>query len=558
MILGRALPTAITALLLALPGIAQEPRPAAGNQREAVATTAKSASENAKAAPDPDPRDDPRAIAHAESLDPEASQSSGGATLIERQDRRRLRRPLATSVFGRELRLSGRITSANEAFIDRLRRFDLRDPDGEIENGRRAFADEVEVDQRLEVDVFYTFTDRIAVYLAGQVEWQNLVYSDFSPEIERSTISRKEAWLIVGDPFIEPLSLQVGAQRFQDDHQWWWDFDLDAVRLRWDGSRFAGFVGLAEQMLPRQVGTDRIAAIEQDLLRVLAEGSWTLPDDHVLTLRLLHQEDNSDDYEVGECVPSAPGLFFRRGCIDAKREDVSDARLTWLGGHAKGRIKLPRFGQLHYRADAAYLFGDETSYDLAGPDPETGEARRAAAVDRHGVRGYGVDLGLQWETNLPGHATWIFSWALGSGHDNDDADVQRGFRQTGIHDNGDKYRGVATLDYYGELLAPELSNLEIWTGGLGFRLFRSSSLDFLYHHYRQDEAADFLRDTSIRRRPYGENKHVGDEFDLILGVEEWERFEIKAVLAAFRSGRAFRPGDGDYSYLASIRFRMNF
>ncbi|MBK7951867.1 MAG: alginate export family protein [Deltaproteobacteria bacterium] len=469
-----------------------------------------------------------------------------------------MRRPLAVPVFGRELRLSGRVTAANEAFIDRLRRFDVRDPEGEPERGRRPFADEVDLDQRIEVDVFYTFTDRIALYLAGQVEWQNLVYSDFSPEIQRSSIARKEAWVYVGDPFIDPLGIQVGAQRFSDDHQWWWDFDLDAARLRWDGRRFSAFLSVAEQLLPRQVGTDRIAAFEQDVFRILAEGYWTLPDDHVVALRVLHHDDGSPNYRVGECVPSAPGLFFRFGCIDPKREDPSDARLTWIGGHAAGRIKLRRFGQIHYRVDGAYLFGDETSYDLAGPDPETGEARRAAAADRHGVHGHGFDVGLQWELDLPGHPTWIASYAFGSGHPNDDADKQRGFRQTGIHDNGDKYRGVATLDYYGELLGPELSNLEIWTAGVGVRLFDSSSLDFLYHHYRQDETADFLRDTSIRRRPYGENKHIGDEFDAILGIEEWERFEIKAVFGVFRSGRAFRPGDGDFSYLASLRFRMNF
>ncbi len=501
---------------------------------------------------------DPREAAHAESQDPGSNPSSGGQGLIARRDRRRLRNPIALPVFGRELRLSGRITLDNEVAIDRLRRFDLRDPQDERARGRRPFGDEIDLDQRLELDAFYAFSDRIALYVAGQVEWQNLVYSDVSPEIERSAISRKEAWLYVGNPFIEPLGLQLGAQRFSDDREWWWDLDLDAARIRWDGRSFSGSLAVAEQLFPRLVGTDRIDALEEDVFRVIGEGVWTLPREHVLALRVLHQDDRSANYRIGECVPSAPGLFFRFGCIDPKREDASDARLTWVGGYSAGRFKLARFGQLHYRADAAYLVGDEVSYDFAGPDVETGEARRAAALDHHDVRGYGFDVGLEWELNLPGHPAVIMSYALGSGRQHDSSDRQRGFRQTGLHDNGDKFRGVATLDYYGELLAPELSNLQIITTGIGLRLFRASSIDLLYHHYRQDEPAPFLRDASVRRRPYGENPHIGDELDLVLGVEEWERFEIKGVLAVFRSGRAFRPGDGDFSYLASLRLRMNF
>lgn len=501
---------------------------------------------------------DPRRAAHAESIDPAHASSSSGQGLIARRDRRRLRNPIAFPVFGRELRISGRLTLDNEFAIDRLRRFDLRDPEDERARGRRPFDDEIDVDQRLEIDAFYAVSDRIAVYLAGQVEWRNLVYADVTPEVERSEIARKEAWVYVGDPFIDPLGAQIGAQRFSDDREWWWDRDLDAARIRWDGSRFSGSFAVAQQLFTRRVGTDRIDAEDEDVFRMIGEGVWTLPEDHVVALRVLHQDDRSDDYRIGECVPAAPGLFFQFGCIDPKREDESDARLTWIGGYGSGRVKLGRFGRLHYRADAAYLLGDEVSYDFAGPNTETGEGRRAAAVDHHEVRGYGFDVGIEWETSLPGQPAVIFSYAHGSGRENDISDRQRGFRQTGLHDNGDKFRGVATLDYYGELLEPELSNLSIWTAGVGVRLFRASSIDLLYHHYRQDELAPYLRDASLGRRPYGDDEHIGDEVDLVIGVEEWERLEIKTVLAMFRSGRAFSPGDGDYSYLASIRFRMNF
>ena len=109
-----------------------------------------------------------------------------------------------------------------------------------------------------------------------------------------------------------------------------------------------------------------------------------------------------------------------------------------------------------------------------------------------------------------------------------------------------------------ELLDPELANLEVWTAGLGFRFLRASSLDLVYHRYAQDELAAYLRDANLRRRPYGRDRDLGDELDVVLGIEEWERFEIKAVFAVFWPGQAFGRGEDRESYLGSLRFRMNF
>ena len=66
--------------------------------------------------------------------------------------------------------------------------------------------------------------------------------------------------------------------------------------------------------------------------------------------------------------------------------------------------------------------------------------------------------------------------------------MDHAFRQTGIQDNNDKFGGVTSFKYYGELLEPELSNLHILTAGIGRRFGRRMSLDLIYHNYRQDEA----------------------------------------------------------------------
>jgi len=133
-----------------------------------------------------------------------------------------------------------------------------------------------------------------------------------------------------------------------------------------------------------------------------------------------------------------------------------------------------------------------------------------------------------------------------------------GFRQTGMQDNNDRFRGVASFRYYGELLDPNLSNLHVLTTGVGLRFLKKSSIDFVYHWYRQAYPAPFMHDVKFKRDPAGLSPDIGQEWDLILGIEEMDRFEFKIVGSIFRPGDAFAPEEGDLSYLVSFRFRFNF
>jgi alginate production protein len=519
---------------------------------------------------------DPRQIALEETRDPEAHPLDRRG-LIARRDRKRLRHPIVVPIFGQELVLSGRLTLDNEVEIDRLRDFDLValdgndvDEDGNVSElkdrarGRRPLDDQVNLGQALELDAFYSFTDHSAIYVAGAFAYVERVYADFEPEIERWTLERKEFWLYFGRLFETPLAVQLGGQNYADDRQWWWNEDLDAARLRFESPTVNAEFSAAQQLLPRELGEDRIDPEEDEILRLFGQIEWAWSKDQSLALRVLHQDDNSDGYKFvapngDPCVASLPNggpvsPFFQTGCIDPKREDESDANLTWIGGSAAGRLGLSQFGGLHYWADIAGVFGDETFYDFSGDDSE----RRVSSRDRHSIQGVGLDLGLVWEPSIPLEPAFTVGYARGSGRHNTSETRQRGFRQTGLQRNKDKFRGVATFKYYGELFDPELANLEIWTFGAGIRFFRESSLDVVYHIYRQDVASEFLRDVGFKRDPFGQNKDVGEEVDVILGIEEWEHFEIKAVFAMFRTGRAFAPGDDKNSFLGSLRFRFNF
>jgi hypothetical protein len=113
--------------------------------------------------------------------------------------------------------------------------------------------------------------------------------------------------------------------------------------------------------------------------------------------------------------------------------------------------------------------------------------------------------------------------------------------------------GTAFLEDRGEL-----SNLHLVAAALGFPLLKKSSVEFVYHYYRQAEAAPFLRDVSFKRDPLGEHPSIGHEWDLILGIEEWGPIELEFIAALFQAGKAFEPDDGRLSVLGIARLRLNF
>jgi len=79
----------------------------------------------------------------------------------------------------------------------------------------------------------------------------------------------------------------------------------------------------------------------------------------------------------------------------------------------------------------------------------------------------------------------------------------------------------------------------------------------VYHHYRQDEAFDELRDSRFDAEPNGESKDLGDEIDLVLGYQGEEGFEVRGFLGYFMPGRAFGSGADD-AFFARIEVIYEF
>ncbi|MFQ5515450.1 MAG: alginate export family protein [Myxococcota bacterium] len=423
--------------------------------------------------------------------------------------------------------------------------------------------------QNLTLDLFYRLNENVSVFLKGAAfyrgtrkEFRGHPLGVRDRRDRERGIARREMWLYLRELAGTPLSFQVGRQRFSEDREWWWDDDLDALRLHFDLSRLHLELGLAELLARVSSSESHIDPEDEKLRRLLARATWEWRRRNRLELFAVRQMDRSDTELVDMEILS-------------EREDESDATLWWTGVSARGTLSIRSAGKLDYWVDSAFVSGHETFLDYTG----TLDNRRVRSRTRHGVHGWGVDAGLTWMLPLPLQPALTIGYAIGSGDregkDLPDKDSQkstdRSFRQTGLQDNNGRFRGVDRFKYYGELLDPELSNLRIGTLGLGFRLLEQTSLQLLYHVYRQDEPAKFLRDATVRRQPAGRKHRIGQEFDVVLGIEEWDHIEIELIAAAFRAGAAFgehldglNPEDlvpataGDWSYLGLVKFKLNF
>ncbi|MBE9552093.1 MAG: alginate export family protein, partial [Proteobacteria bacterium] len=205
------------------------------------------------------------------------------------------------------------------------------------------------------------------------------------------------------------------------------------------------------------------------------------------------------------------------------RDDKSDeeGQPQFMGVRAYGRPA----DEFRYWTDLGFVRGeDEFSQDLSGYAFEAG--------------------GTYWFLDLPLQPSITLGYAYGSGDSNPDDNKNHEYRQTGLQSNEDRFGGVTQFLVYGETLDPELSNINIYTAGLGLRPAAGAFLDIVYHHYRLNEIATELRGSAItaQMNQIGSqlSKDVGDALDIVLGFRNL--FGVRGLGFEVRGGLFF-PGD---------------
>ena len=353
----------------------------------------------------------------------------------------------------------------------------------------------------LQLEVVFNPNDYIEAYFLGTLTRQFELSEEGEGEVRNTELFVEEAYVTLTDPD-HGLSLQVGRQSFEDDRQWLYDAELDAVRGIYRASNFS-----------IELSASRKALVSEDLLN-------TVDVEPVNNYILYGAYELNEEITVG-----AYGIVSDHGGRERDRP-------VFLGLYSTGTIG----DRLTYWLDAAHVRGRE-------------EGRR--------LRGYGVDFLGAYHFDAPFSPYLILGYAFGSGDSDPDDDRDGAFRQTGLQGNEAEVGGLTPFRYYGEAFDPELSNMSIFTAGLGARPSQGLSVDLVFHYYLQDEASEELRDSALGAEPTGRSRRLGSEIDLVLGYEEIEDLHIRGFLGYFISGRAFRAGADD-ALFARIEVQYEF
>jgi alginate production protein len=448
-------------------------------------------------------------------------------SLTRRQDTRRPEQPFRVPLFGRPLTITG----AYDGSLHERRNFEL---DGTEKR--------TDFDHEFKVEFFYPLRERIYLFAEIQAQYEAELRNTGNDLNSDKSLERGQMWVFFDRLAGSGFGLQLGRQNLREKREWWWDTDLDAARLYYDNGPFHVELGAGQELARVSTLQKRIAPEQNRVARLMATGSWQWASKQTIEVFALRQQDRSRTETEGA----------RLNEID---EDPSDARLTWLGIRAIGDRSLDNYGDLIYWADAAWVRGRESSLGFDTDDDGISTVDERQDVK---VRGTAFDVGVSWRTPLPWQPAFTLGYARASGDDSLDDGVDSAFRQTGLHNNKWRFFGVNRFRYYGELFRPELSNLNVVTAAVGFQFLKNSSVELLYHRYRQTKAADAMRDVRIDADLSGESRALGHEFDLVFGFREWAHVDLSVALATFKAGSAYGSFAGKRANSLLFELTYNF
>ena len=445
------------------------------------------------------------------------------ARLTEREDEIRVPQPLTIDFLGYPLSA----TLQYELAFDWIRQI-TRDPPSRGKS-------QVLFEQEAKPELFFTLGPQLSFFAQARVGMERDFPSATQQRKSRSFVERGEMWLYSEPiPGSASLNLAVGRLDFEDDRRWWWDEDLDALRITVAGESFELSIAAGRELYPTRSDRRFVAPI--------AEASWDWRADHSIQLFALFHDDRSRTPGIGEFV-------------SREREDAADAKLTWLGARVTGAWTSKSAGVVGYWVDTAWVRGSERALDLAAVS--TTQSVVNERVDRD-VRGWAFDVGATWIAPLAFEPRFTLGYARGSGDTNRHDGRDRAFRQTGLQTNAPGFGGVQSFPGYGQLLDPELSNLSVATASAGISLFNASSLDLVYHQYRQLVPTDSLRNARLNASLTGRDRDLGHGIDVVLAVEEWGQLHFELAASAFRTGAAFGTQRVHWAFGAFTALRLAF
>jgi len=366
----------------------------------------------------------------------------------------------------------------------------------------------------------------------------------------------REHWLLFNNILnTEGLSFQFGRQRIKEARVLWWDKNYDMMRVKYKSTAFEGFVGFGENLASYRTLHDDFLAKNKDRFRILGEGIWHFGPDKTGQLRFLYEDDHSKTESVGDI-------------LNLDNIDGDDQQLLWVGGRATGDIyrKTSNYiKKINYNIDIIGLTGKNTHIKtVAGP----GTQRTVNSVVNSNVLAWAFDAIVGFSSNLPNNPVFSLGYAFGSGN-NSSSSTDTAFRQTDLHGNLTRTIGdsIGSIRKYGEVLKPELSNINILTAAVKMPLEEIGDINFLYHYYRLDKKATSMG-SKVDAPLDGVHKNIGHAFDIVSTIDlNKEMFfggnalrdtYLKTSIGSFIAGDAYGAASGKKSYRASLSLWLKF
>ncbi|HXF48353.1 MAG TPA: alginate export family protein [Verrucomicrobiae bacterium] len=312
-----------------------------------------------------------------------------------------------------------------------------------------------------------------------------------------------QAYLLLRAPAGRKAALMVGKQRVRDKREWLFDEYLDAVRL---------YVYETQPVVLEASFLPSLFPFKNEKYR-----TW---DDLLFRVRFI--PDGKNEANV---------YMLKRWDSDLRNREP----VYW--------------GLSYYGRPKKFVTGWVQASLLRGTDKQRDQ------------EAYAFDAGATFAaTNFSFRPSLTLGYALGSGDKSSSDTISQEFRQTGYEDNSGRFGGFANFQYYGEVLDPELANLQVLTAAAGFRPHKQVSVDAVFHTYRQHRLDNNVRSNLITPPvvPNAVSKDLGWEIDFIIGVEKiWRRFNIGYSFGLFNPGDAFAPRI-DNAVLNRLNVRVEF
>ena len=191
-------------------------------------------------------------------------------------------------------------------------------------------------------------------------------------------------WLYTENIAGSHVNLDIGRLDFEDERRWWWDDELDAVRVEYERETFDLALALAYELASESTDKDAVDPDQKDVLARDRRARLGLPPEpRARALRAAPERPLAEPKRSGDLV-------------DFEREDDSDGRLTWLGARLRwASSSSARAGLLGYWLDTALVRGEEELLELE-ESPERPDKNVVEAITNQSVSGWGVDVGLSW------------------------------------------------------------------------------------------------------------------------------------------------------------------